>query len=71
VKERGKPNDLVQRIESDPFFAQIQSKLKSLLNPSDFVGRAPEQVDSFLQNTVRPALRAYDDQAPIQVTLRV
>uniref|UniRef100_A0A023GND2 Adenylosuccinate lyase n=1 Tax=Amblyomma triste TaxID=251400 RepID=A0A023GND2_AMBTT len=46
VKERGLANDLVERIRADSYFAPIHQQLDSLLNPSSFIGRAPEQVGS-------------------------
>jgi len=49
---QGRPNDLARRLEGDPVFAGID--LKSLLDPSKLVGRAPEQVDEFLAEVVEP-----------------
>lgn len=56
VKEEGGDNDLLERIERDGFFAPIHGQLDALLEPSSFVGRAPEQVRAFLDQEVRPAL---------------
>ena len=71
VKEHGEQNDLVARISTDPTFNQIQSKMEDLLDPSGFVGRAPEQVDAFIADVVGPALKAYADLATSEATLRV
>ena len=49
-------NDLIERIRNDPYFDSIKKDLDTLLDPSSFVGRAPEQVDAFLKNWVQPAL---------------
>ncbi|UYV70353.1 ADSL, partial [Cordylochernes scorpioides] len=43
VKHTGGANDLVDRIRADPYFAPILPRLDDLLNPAEFVGRAPEQ----------------------------
>ena len=59
VKMKGKPNDLVDRVQQDPFFEPIRSELESLMNPTTFVGRAPEQVAAFLKKEVEPALEPY------------
>lgn len=59
VKEKGMPNDLVQRIRADSYFAPIHARLDSLLEPSSFIGRAPEQVQEFVENEVTPALEPY------------
>lgn len=44
VKSEGKANDLIDRIANDPLFVHIHSKLSSMIDPSLFVGRAPQQV---------------------------
>ncbi|OLY79780.1 Adenylosuccinate lyase, partial [Smittium mucronatum] len=59
VKEEGKENDLIDRIKNTPYFAPIISDIPSLLDPSTFIGRAPEQVESFISNHVNVALKPY------------
>ena len=58
VKGEGKPNDLLDRIAKDPLFTAVHSKLDSLVEPKLFVGRAPEQVDEFLEDEIMPILEA-------------
>lgn len=48
VKLHGKENDFLERVVSSPYFAPIHGKLEQLLNPADFIGRAPQQVEEFL-----------------------
>ena len=38
VKQHGKPNDLIDRLKSDPAFAKVN--LESVLDAKKFVGRA-------------------------------
>ncbi|XP_011170329.1 adenylosuccinate lyase [Solenopsis invicta] len=59
VKQHGLDNDLVDRIRKDPYFKPILSQLDALLDPSTFVGRAPQQVVEFLENEVYPVLENY------------
>ena len=59
VKQEGLDNDLIARIAADPFFAPIRARLDALLAPSTFIGRAPQQVDRFLADEVRPALAPF------------
>ena len=67
VKEEGGENDLIERVKKDEYFAPIWSQLDVLLDPKTFVGRAPEQVDKFVQKWVQPALKPYEkDLANIQ-----
>ena len=60
VKEEGGENDLVERVRNDPYFAPIHGDIDSLLDPSTFVGRAPQQVRAFLTREVEPALASVD-----------
>jgi adenylosuccinate lyase len=71
VKEEGGDNDLLDRIRSDPYFAPIHADLHALLEPSTFVGRAPEQVARFLAEEVTPALAGMDSLARDEVELQV
>lgn len=59
VKEQGLPNDLVKRIAADPLFGLTEDEICKNLNPSAYVGRAPQQVSEFLDNDVRPVLQKY------------
>jgi len=61
VKEDGGENDLIERVKKDSYFTPVISQLDALLEPRTFIGRAPEQVDSFLKDWVRPALAPYED----------
>ena len=56
MKAEGLENDLIERVRRDPYFDPIKGQLDELLNPKSFIGRAPEQVDKFLADWVRPAL---------------
>lgn len=59
VKEEGADNDLLDRLRNDPAFACIRDEFDSLLDPSTFIGRAPEQVTDFLNECIRPILGRY------------
>jgi adenylosuccinate lyase len=52
VKEQGRTNDLLERLSTDPAFAQVD--LTGALDARRFIGRAPEQVDEFVNEIVRP-----------------
>ena len=62
VKMEGKPNDLVERIRGEPFFAPIHGELEALMDASTFVGRAPEQVAEFLEREVYPAIKPFEGE---------
>ena len=63
VKQLGLENDLIDRVKADPYFDPIKDQLDELLDPKTFIGRAPEQVDKFLAEWVRPALADKELQA--------
>ncbi len=52
----GRPSDLVERIASDDAFGMSADRIHALIDGQRFVGRAPEQVDRMLEDTVRPVL---------------
>ncbi len=57
VKQQGQANDLLARLADDPAFAGVN--VAAMLEPLNFVGRAPEQVDEFLDAVVTPILKRY------------
>ncbi|KAJ3093299.1 Phosphoribosylglycinamide formyltransferase [Physocladia obscura] len=68
VKGEGGENDLIERIKNTPYFAPLIPHLDELLNPSTFVGRAPQQVDAFIKREVVPALAPYRARLDAGVT---
>lgn len=61
VKEEGGDNDLIERIKAHKYFEPIWDELESLLDPSTFVGRAPQQTEKFVNKTVAAALEPFKD----------
>jgi len=57
VKEQGMPNDLIDRLKSEPGFARVD--LGGALDPRRYIGRAPEQVDRFVKDVIEPIRRKY------------
>ena len=60
-QQEGKENDLVDRIAADPAFGMTKEEIEALLEPKNFVGRAPEQTEEFLDEVVQPILDANRD----------
>ena len=56
IKEEGGDNDLLERLRNDPAFASIKDDFDAIVNPNDFIGCAPEQVERYLNEKVRPVL---------------
>ncbi len=57
VKVEGRDNNLLELIAADPAFNLSLDELKKSMDPSRYVGRAPRQVEEFLEETVYPILR--------------
>ena len=69
VKQHGRANDLIERLQGDGAFAGVS--FEALLEPSSFVGRAPEQVDEFLAACVEPVRRRYADRLGTSAELEI
>lgn len=50
VKLYGKENDLLKRIKNDESFSAAFDRLDEMVNPKNFVGRAPEQVTDYVKS---------------------
>ena len=61
VKVNGEENNLLELIAADPAFGLSLEDLKKTMEPSRYVGRAPEQVDAFLGQVIKPILEKYRD----------
>ncbi len=64
IKAEGADNDLLQRLGGERVFKGID--LDNVLDPTRFIGRAPEQVDAFLDEIVEPVRRRYADQMNLE-----
>ena len=65
----GGDNDLLQRLQTEPALASVD--VQQVLEQGNFVGRAPQQVDQFIQDVVGPIRQRYgqagQEAAPIRV----
>ena len=61
VKQQGAANDLMSRLAADDAFASVD--LDAMMDASQFVGRAPEQVAEFIEDIVGPVRAEYVDGA--------
>jgi len=69
VKKYGKHNDLIERLKKDPAFKKVD--FKKVLNPKNYIGRAPQQVDEFIKAVVTPVRRRYRSALNRKVELDV
>ena len=71
VKQEGKDNDLIDRLGSDPEIPLSRDEILSLMDVSNFVGRAPEQVTEFVAAHLRPVMEKYAELLGAKSDVRV
>lgn len=71
IKEEGLENNLIDRIAADPAFGMTADEIKATLQPSNFVGRAPQQVVEFYNSEVKPIIEANKDELGLNVEISV
>ena len=71
VKQEGKPNDMIARVEADPAFGLSREEIEAELSPEAFTGRSAEQVTEFLRDVIQPVLDANKEDLGQHVELNV
>ena len=71
VKQEGKPNDMIARVEADPAFGLTREEIEAELSPEAFTGRSAEQVTEFLRDVIQPVLDANKEDLGQHVELNV
>lgn len=69
VKEEAQSNDLLDRLRGEAMFQGID--LSAVLEADRFVGRAPQQVDEFIEQVVQPVRTRYAGQLAYKPDLKV
>ena len=71
MKLEGKDNDLLDRLLADKRFMLTKEDLDRILNVRSFIGLAPEQTESFIENEVKPVLEKDKDLLGVDVRITV
>ncbi len=71
VKQEGGDNDLLDRLANDPAIGMSRDEIDRVLDLKAFIGRAPEQVDEFIEAEVRPVLERHADRLGAKSDVRV
>ena len=64
IKVEGKDNNLLELIAADPSFNLSLEELQKTMDPMRYVGRAPQQVEEFLNEVIRPILKENEEIRP-------
>ena len=51
----------MERIANDSMFGMSLEELKNIMDPKNFVGRAPQQTEEYVQGYVMPLIEANKD----------
>lgn len=69
VKKYARPNDLIDRLKSDPEFAKIN--WSRVLDARRYIGLAPQQTRDYIRKHVRPLLNRFGTSRAAKVELHV
>ena len=71
VKERGLDNNLLELIANDSAFNMSIEDLKKTMDPSKYVGRAPEQVEELINEVIMPILKENESLLGLKAEITV
>lgn len=71
VKQEGLDNDLIDRIKKDKHFKPIHATIDTILDPVNFIGRAPAQTEEFIAEEIDPILTAHASAAALTAEIKV
>lgn len=71
VKVEGKENNLLELIAEDEAFNLTMEELQKTMDPAKYVGRAPRQVDVFLEKNVKPVLEENKELLGLKAEINV
>lgn len=71
VKEEGLDNNLLSLIAQEPMFMTNEEELAATMDPSRYVGCAPEQVTRFLKDVIGPELEENKELLGVKAEINV
>ncbi len=71
VKKYGRDNNLVDLIAADEAFGMTKEEIVAILEPINFVGRAPEQTSEFIEEVIKPILNSNEGILGVKAQISV
>lgn len=71
VKGEGLNNDLIDRIIADGGFGLTENEIKDIIDPNKFIGRAPSQVEEFIEEYINPILENNSEALNLKAEINV
>lgn len=62
VKKHGEKNNLIELLAKEKIFGMTLKELQDILDPNNFIGRASQQTESFINDVIKPRLSLYDSK---------
>lgn len=71
VKKLGRQNDLIDRMSKSTVINMTKEEIEKTINPINYIGRAPQQVEEFYYEMIKPLLEENKELLGVNVELRV
>ncbi|WP_313162586.1 adenylosuccinate lyase [Sedimentibacter sp.] len=71
VKKFGMPNDLIDRMSNSKVINMSREEIEITINPANYTGRSPQQVQEFYDETIKPLLEENRDLLGVDIELKV
>lgn len=71
VKKLGKQNDLIERMSKSTVINMTKEEIEKTINPVNYIGRAPQQVEEYYYEIIKPLLEENKELLGVNVELRV
>ena len=71
VKKFGMQNDLIERMSNSSVINMSREEIEATINPANYTGRAPQQVEEFYNEAIKPLLEENRDLLGVNVELKV
>ena len=69
VKEEGLENDLVERLAADKRIGMTREEIYARLDPKEYIGRCPAQVEEFIREYIDPVLTSNAAQEGAEIRI--
>ncbi len=71
VKKFGMHNDLIERMSNSSVINMSKEEIEATINPANYTGRAPQQVEEFYNEAIKPILEENRDLLGVNIELKV
>lgn len=71
VKKFGKQNDLIERMHNSKIIKMTKEEIDETINHKNYIGRAPQQVEEYYNDTIRPLLEQNKELLGVNIELSV